>query len=351
LSGELTVGAIRVAAERDGHTVDVIPGVGGLDLVASKAGLDLMADSVQIVDATLLVDWLDAQPFKGRLLPIAPQRPVIVTQVYSREMLSSVSGALSALYPGDHPMLLVGWNDETGGPTRRDTNLLELDGCAVDHLTTVVVPAIADTLATRSPFGLDQVVAHLRSPDGCPWDRELTSATLAPFAVEEAFEVVDAVAAGDHESFADELGDLLLQPFMQAQVAAEGGAFDLADVFEAITDKLIRRHPHVFAEERADSPTAVVETWQRAKEAEGRPPKPLNPYDRLPSSMPASMKVSKVIQADRDSLHADEAGELARSIAAALVRLARSGHDTDRLVDNECRILVDRALAVATRKD
>ena len=351
MSGEHTVRALRTAAAERGHVVEVVPGVGGLDVVAGVAGLDLMADSVQVVDATLLAAWLDAHPFGGWLLPLAPQRPVVITQVYNREMLASVSAALSSLYPDQHPIVIVGWDDRSATPCRRDTNLLELDDATVDHLTSVVVPPVVDAFTTRSPFTLDQVVAHLRSPDGCPWDRELTNTTLAPFAVEEAFEVVDAVAGGDQASFADELGDLLLQPVMQAQVAAEIGAFDLADVFEAITDKLIRRHPHVFAEERADSPTEVMETWRRVKAAEGRPPKPASPYDRLPTAMPPSMKVAKALKTRGDLLDEGEASNLARTIAGALVRLTEAGYDADRLVDAECRILVDRALSTATRKD
>ena len=349
-SGEHTVRALRASAAERGHRVEIVPGVGGLDLVAGVAGLDLMADSVQVVDATLLAEWLDAQPFGGWLLPVDPRRPVAATQVYNREMLASVSAALSALYPEQHPIVVVGWDAETGAPSRRETNLLGLDDADVDHLTSVVVPAVSDTFATRSPFALDQVVAYLRSPDGCPWDRELTNATLAPFAVEEAFEVVDAVAGDDQASFADELGDLLLQPVMQSQVAAEDGRFDLADVFETITEKLIRRHPHVFAGERADTPTDVTETWRRVKAAEGRPAKPPNPYDRLPASMPPSMKVAKSVEATGEALAETEAAALARSIAGALIRLTEAGYDADRLVDAECRILVDRASSATTGK-
>ena len=351
VSGEHTVRALRAATAERGHVVQIVPGVGGLDVVADVAELDLMADSVQVVDATLLTAWLDAHPFGGWLVPIVPQRPVVVTQVYNREMLSSVSAALSSLYPDQHPIVVVGWDERSAAPCRRDTTLLELDDASVDHLTSVVVPPMVDAFATRSPFSLDHVVAHLRSPDGCPWDRELTNTTLAPFAVEEAFEVVDAVADDDQASFADELGDLLLQPVMQAQVAAELGAFDLADVFEAITDKLVRRHPHVFAGERADSPAEVTETWRRVKAAEGRTPKPTNPYDRLPRSMPPSMKLAKALKVRNDPMDEGEASDLGRTIAGALVRLTEAGYDADRLVDAECRILVDRALSTATRKD
>lgn len=350
-SGESTVRRARVAATEAGHRVEVIAGVGGLDIVAAAAGLDLMADSVQVVDATLLVDWLDSQPFGGWLLPIVPQRPVIITQVYNQEMLSSVSAALAALYPDDQPIALIGWDDIGQRPKWIDASMLDLDDIDVDHLTSVVVPAVSGAFATRSPFSLDQVIAYLRSPDGCPWDRAQTNESLLPSVVEEAFEVVDAARGAEPAELADELGDLLLQPVMQAQIAAELEHFDLADVLESITDKLIRRHPHVFAGEDADSPTAVLETWRRVKASEKPATKPASPFDRLPASMPPSIKVARILVADGEPLAAGEADELARSVAEALLKLTLGGYDADRLVDAECRILVDRALSTATRKD
>lgn len=350
-SGERTVDALRDAVAKAGHAVEVIAGVGGLDIVAAAAGIDLMADSVQIVDATLLADWLDAQPFGGWLLPVVPQRPVIVTQVYSAEMLSTVSAALSALYPDEQPVVVIGWN-ERGGHTRRvDGTLFTLDDVEVDHLTSVVIPAMSDSFAKRSPFTLDQVVAYLRSPDGCPWDREQTNESLLPSVVEEAFEVVDAVHGDDQAALADELGDLLLQPVMQAQIASELESFDLADVFEAIADKLIRRHPHVFAGKRADSPAAVVETWQQVKATERPRAGPSNPYDRLPASMPPSVKIARTVPASGERLSDARAADLARTVAASLLLLTTGGHDADHLIDAECRILVDRALSATIRKD
>lgn len=355
ISGERTVSLLRDAAPGAGHDVRIVPGVGGLDVIAATAGLDLMADSVQIVDATLLVKWLDALPFGGWLLPMVPSRPVLVTQVYSAEMMTSATAALSALYPDEQPVIVVDWDIDASVPRRVDTTLFELDRVAVDHLTSLVVPAVVDRFVTRSPFALDQIVAYLRSPDGCPWDREQTNASLLPSVVEEAFEVADAVvnSVGDADGggLADELGDLLLQPVMQAQVAGEDDRFDLADVFEAIGDKLIRRHPHVFGNEAADSPEAVLATWRRVKATERSSPRPSSPYDRLPRSMPPSLKVARLVEPTGSAMGDDAAAALARSVAEALVRLAKAGRDADALVDAECRILVDRALSAATRKD
>jgi XTP/dITP diphosphohydrolase len=116
---------------------------------------------------------------------------------------------------------------------------------------------------------LIQVVAQLRSPDGgCPWDLEQTPETLIPYVIEEAYEVVDAIRQGSPAAIADELGDLLLQVVLQAQIAREYGQFDLSNVAIGITEKLIRRHPHVFGEVNVDSVDQVKQNWEDIKAGE-----------------------------------------------------------------------------------
>src|SRR5450755_4125719 len=106
------------------------------------------------------------------------------------------------------------------------------------------------------------IMATLRTPGtGCPWDLEQNFATIAPYTIEEAYEVADAIARNDLDDLRDELGDLLLQVVFHARLAQEQGAFDFADVIQAITDKLIRRHPHVFGEARDLTPEAVKASW------------------------------------------------------------------------------------------
>ncbi|MGJ3254014.1 MAG: nucleoside triphosphate pyrophosphohydrolase [Elainellaceae cyanobacterium] len=130
-----------------------------------------------------------------------------------------------------------------------------------------------------SPLGTDPtlnalnelitVVAKLRSPDGgCPWDLAQTPQTLMPYVLEEAYEVVDAIRQGDSEAIADELGDLLLQVVLHAQIASESGQFDLKTIAELITAKLIRRHPHVFGTVVVKNTDEVHENWERIKAAE-----------------------------------------------------------------------------------
>lgn len=116
---------------------------------------------------------------------------------------------------------------------------------------------------------LIDVVAQLRSPDGgCPWDLAQTPQTLTPYVIEEAYEVVDAIRSGDNSAIAEELGDLLLQVVLQAQIAAESGKFSLTEVAQGITQKLIRRHPHVFGDVEVKSVDEVRQNWEQIKAAE-----------------------------------------------------------------------------------
>jgi ATP diphosphatase len=122
---------------------------------------------------------------------------------------------------------------------------------------------------SRDIARLIEIMAALRTPgSGCPWDLEQTFETIAPYTLEEAYEVADAIARGDLAALKDELGDLLLQVVYHARMAEEQGAFDFGDVVESITAKMIRRHPHVFADEQGRTAEAVKGMWERIKAAE-----------------------------------------------------------------------------------
>jgi nucleoside triphosphate diphosphatase len=132
-------------------------------------------------------------------------------------------------------------------------------------------PQPGDPLDSALP-PLDRLVAimaRLRDPArGCPWDREQDFASIAPYTIEEAYEVADAIQHGDMAALRDELGDLLLQVVFHAQIAREAGAFDIADVARAINDKMIKRHPHVFGEERIEGSSAQTQAWESQKSEE-----------------------------------------------------------------------------------
>jgi nucleoside triphosphate diphosphatase len=123
--------------------------------------------------------------------------------------------------------------------------------------------------SSRDIARLLEIMAALRTPGtGCPWDLQQTFDTIAPYTIEEAYEVADAIARGDLDDLRDELGDLLLQVVFHARMAQEQGAFDFADVVESLTEKLVRRHPHVFGEERGLTAEAVEGLWERIKSVE-----------------------------------------------------------------------------------
>ena len=141
------------------------------------------------------------------------------------------------------------------------------------------------------------VVAQLRNPDGgCPWDLQQTQESLMPYIIEEAFETVDAIRSQDQTAIADELGDLLLQVILQAQVAKDQGQFDLALVAQNITEKLIRRHPHVFGEVTVKDASEVNANWETIKSQEESAPQLLSQklakYARSLPPLTASMKIS-----------------------------------------------------------
>ena len=134
------------------------------------------------------------------------------------------------------------------------------------------------------------IMARLRAPGGCPWDREQSFATIAPYTIEEAYEVADAIERGDIARLCDELGDLLLQVVFHAQMASEQGTFDFGDVVEAISDKLVRRHPHVFGEARIESAHAQTRAWERQKTAERKGAL----LDDVPRALPALRRAEKL---------------------------------------------------------
>lgn len=136
-------------------------------------------------------------------------------------------------------------------------------------------------------------MARLRAPGGCPWDREQNFDTIKPYLLEEAYEVMDAIDARDFKGLAEELGDLLLQPVFFAQMASEEGRFDIADSLTAINEKLIRRHPHVFAAGDAKTADDVKKRWDEIK-AEEKPERPKGLLANVPRSLPALVEASQI---------------------------------------------------------
>lgn len=141
---------------------------------------------------------------------------------------------------------------------------------------------------------LVETVARLRGPGGCPWDRQQTHESLRKYAIEETYEVVEAIETGDPVKIEDELGDMLLQVLLHAQIAGESGQFDIGGVCKVIREKLQRRHPHVFADTQISGVEDVLTNWDKIKHAEPGYDQRKSVLDGVPKSLPALMRAAKM---------------------------------------------------------
>jgi len=147
----------------------------------------------------------------------------------------------------------------------------------------------------RSFSDLVKLMTRLRGPDGCPWDREQTLTTLKPFIIEEAYEVIDAIDRDDRQALAEELGDFLLQAVFVAEIAREEGSFEIDDAITVLHDKLVRRHPHVFADVEARDAEQVLVNWEKLKNEE-RKAENKSVLDGVPQALPALLKASRLTE-------------------------------------------------------
>jgi MazG family protein len=178
-----------------------------------------------------------------------------------------------------------------GHPLIGDRSVFLLrEAAARRDVATRVYEAADPTAAAFQEFAA--VIARLRGPDGCPWDREQTYASLKRFMIEEAYEAVEAVDSGGIETLCDELGDVLIQVVLNAQLAAEEGSFTITEVIEGVTAKLIRRHPHVFGDVTVADSAEVLRNWEAIKRTEK--PERTSILDGVPRDLPALMKAMEV---------------------------------------------------------
>ena len=189
---------------------------------------------------------------------------LIIPQIYNKMIASDVKLDLLDIYPDDLEVMII-QSLGTVEQTLQKVPLHELDHQKFNHLTTVVIPPHQGVASLTK---LQEIMRILRSPGGCPWDREQTHESLIPYLIEESYEVIEAIENKDMYNLSEELGDLLLQVIFHAQVAAEAENFQLEDVLQGIIAKLIRRHPHVFGEGKAANSSEVIETWEQIKREE-----------------------------------------------------------------------------------
>ncbi len=189
-----------------------------------------------------------------------------------------------------------------------------------------------------------RVMARLRAPDGCPWDREQDHGTLRWHAVEEVYELMDAIEAADDHELQEELGDLLLQVVFHCQLAKERGAFDFGRVARLLTEKLLRRHPHVFGEAKVKDVDQVWANWEKIKRAEkhGTRHARASALDGIPRHLPALMRAEKLLKKARRAKLADGAprrklgrGQLARELFALATYAQSKGWSAEDLLRAE----------------
>lgn len=200
---------------------------------------------------------------------IQMQQHILIAQVYDAFSASEVKLTLMEKYADDYPVTIVtaaGSQDELV----KIVPLYELDQMSeINNLTTIYVPPVADYEAALKEWRtFREIITLLRSPEGCPWDREQTHESLKKYLLEEVHEYLEAVDAEDDDAMIEELGDVLLQVFLNAQIGEDMGYFTLEDILAGISAKMIRRHPHVFADATAEDSEQVKANWQAIKASE-----------------------------------------------------------------------------------
>ncbi len=253
---EATCPEIARRARLDGIPVRVLEGISFLEPCLTALELDPFPH-LALIDALELAS--------AHVPSFPPSSPAIVAQIHSRAVASDVKLTLMSLYPDEHPVKLV---HAAGTPDElvEAIPLYEIDRSQhIGLLTALYVPPLG---AATSFEAFQEVIAHLRAPDGCPWDKEQTHQTLRSHLIEESYEVLAALDAGDPQAMREEFGDLLLQIVLHTQIASEFGEFTMSDVLESIHTKIVRRHPHVFGNLALKDVQGVLENWERLKEAE-----------------------------------------------------------------------------------
>jgi tetrapyrrole methylase family protein/MazG family protein len=291
LIGEASVQLVLKQARERQLSYTIVSGLSFLEPVYASLALDPFDHGEQLVDATELAA-LQPEEVAGKIIPTVP---LLVAQVYNRRLASTVKLALSEYYPDEWQVKLIRAAGVPGEEQIITIPLYELDRHNfTNHLSTLYVPPIDEMTALRLPETLRYITMRLRrDPDGCPWDRKQTHQSLKRYVIEETYEVIEALEENDLEHLAEELGDLLLQVYLHAEIARQEGDFSIGDVFEHINAKLIRRHPHVFGDVQVSGAGQVVKNWEEIKRQEraaaGKDVQQESVLDRVPQASPALM--------------------------------------------------------------
>ncbi len=280
LVGETTVARLLERTRAEGIPTKIIGAPSFVDACLESLGEAIVGD-LSVVDAHgLNPDGAHSDP------QLRVSGPILLYQIHDRAAASHAKLALMrAGFPDDHLVTVL---RASGLPEAKKITLplFELDRRDHDHLTSVWVPPLPEASRPSDFDALRRIVARLRDPEtGCPWDLKQTHVSLKKYAIEEAYEVCEAIDSEDPDALCDELGDLLLQVVLNAQIASESGEFDSDDICRVLCEKLVRRHPHIFGDTVAGDADEVLRNWNAIKAQEK--PEKASLLDGISASLPA----------------------------------------------------------------
>lgn len=274
--------------------------------------------SVQMLEAS---DWEEYR--------LSSNRTVLVREMDNRELASEVKIKLMDCYPEESDVFV-----RTSGGIAC-VPLYNLDRLKdYDHRTCVLVPA-EENLQNLERFDFErfqEVISILLGPDGCPWDRAQTHKSLRPYIIEEAYEVVNAIDEDDPFHLYDELGDMLLQIALHAEIANQHGEFDMTDVSTAISEKMISRHSHIFGKDHTDNAEQVADLWSRNKMAERGQTTYTESMKDVARSLPAMLRAKKVLKRLNEACRQKDQKSESLRAAIALLEKSENSKDAERIM-------------------
>jgi tetrapyrrole methylase family protein / MazG family protein len=257
LVAEKTVQLLLEKGKEEGIQIDILGGQSFLDSIFLALKIDPI-EGFQLLDGTSM---------ESSHLQL--NQHIFISQVYDRFVASDVKITLMERLPDDYEVIIVTAAGSIAEKIEK-IPLYELDHKVdINNLTSVYIPPVKDEEIFLQDFtNLKKIIAQLRGPNGCPWDKEQTHESLKKYLIEETYEVIEAVNNGDIDQLIDELGDVLLQVLLHAQIGEDDGYFSISDIIEGLSAKMIRRHPHVFGNVSVESTEEVLLNWQQIKEKE-----------------------------------------------------------------------------------
>jgi len=284
---EKSVKNLIEAGKKEQIVVEVLGGESFLDTFFSRLNIDPIDGFLFLNGETVTRD------------DIIPSKNILIGQVYNRFIASDLKLTLMEIYPDETPIWLVANLGIDGQEIIKQIPLYELDYEEQNfhHLSSLFIPAsISEQGEQRQFYKLVDTVNILRSPKGCPWDREQTHRSIRKNLIEETYELLDAIDAMDIDNMIEELGDVFLQVLFHSRIAEEEGYFNIYDVIEQLNLKLVRRHPHVFGDDAAQGAEEALDFWNKmkSKEKEALGVNKTSVLDGIPKELPAILKAYKL---------------------------------------------------------